>query len=138
LVIATPDKSSYLEAVGRSRTPSPATSDELHPITPPQVPQPKGSIVLVKPELHWAAKPAMTTTTKIAEMPSAQGPSVSPKPKKQKQVEPNPPGTGKKAKKRAAALLALAAMKGNATMPQSPSAQCTEWDVGLPAQCTGW
>src|SRR6266550_1803048 len=86
LVVAGPtDKSSFLEAAERNRTPSPASSVEVHPITPP-LPQPARAIAFVplekldstaepviRAKLDWTsiAKPVTTTTTNV--LPSAQG-----------------------------------------------------------------
>lgn len=45
------DKSEALEAAERNRTPSPATSVEVHPITPPSLPQSTQTMVFVPPDV---------------------------------------------------------------------------------------
>jgi hypothetical protein len=77
LVIASPtDKSSLLEVAECNRTPSPASSVEVHPVTPP-LPQPTRVVVFVPPEkLDSMAEPVMITKvdwTTTTELPSAQG-----------------------------------------------------------------
>jgi len=85
IIVGPTDKSSLLEIAERNRTPSPASSVEDHPITPPPLPQPTRAIVFVpaeKPDstaepvmttkLNWTSIARPVTTTTIA-LPSAQG-----------------------------------------------------------------
>lgn len=105
---------------------SPATSVDVPPATPPQMPQPARPLIFnftaaQKPD--WTAEPLPIIT--VATGPSAKGKdnrypyervasqagqNAGPKPKAKPQQPPNPPGTGKKGRKKAALL---AAMNGN-------------------------
>ena len=131
------------EADALNRIVSPATSVEIPPATPPQMPQPARPVIFnftaaQKPD--WTAEPLpiITTATGPAakgkyhnhlceRIGSQAGQNAGPKPKaKPQKVSPNPPGTGKKGKKKAALL---AAMNGNPFGAQPSPAQgiSTSW-----------